>query len=254
VTFASILKYQSFPLPDILTEILEIGRRGMGCPVEIEFAVNLPLNGKGQNEFALLQIRPMAISRHDRAVDITEADMATAFCYSSMALGHGWDHSISDIIFVCPDTFNPSQTVAIAKEIGLLNARLVAANRKYLLVGPGRWGSADRWLGIPVTWSEISGVGAMVETRAEEVNADPSQGSHFFHNITSLGISYLNLVENGKDFIDWRWLETLPVAEATEHVKHVNLERPIIIKIDGKTSLAVLMKPAAPEREPDQTG
>ena len=91
----------------------------------------------------------------------------------------------------------------------------------------------------------------MVETRAEEVNADPSQGSHFFHNITSLGISYLNLVENGKDFIDWRWLETLPVAEATEHVKHVNLERPIIIKIDGKTSLAVLMKPAVPEREPD---
>jgi hypothetical protein len=254
VTFASILKYQSFPLPDILTEILEIGRRGMGCPVEIEFAVNLPFNGKDQNEFALLQIRPMAISRHDRTVDITEADRITAFCYSSMALGHGWDRSISDIIFVCPDTFNPSQTVAIAKEIGLLNARLVAANRKYLLVGPGRWGSADRWLGIPVTWSEISGVGAMVETRAEEVNADPSQGSHFFHNITSLGISYLNLVENGKDFIDWRWLETLPVAEATEHVKHVNLERPIIIKIDGKTSLAVLMKPAAPEREPDQTG
>ncbi|MGD8677102.1 MAG: PEP/pyruvate-binding domain-containing protein, partial [Desulfobacterales bacterium] len=251
VTFASILKYQSFPLPDILTEILEIGRRGMGCPVEIEFAVNLPFNGEGQNEFALLQIRPMAISRHDRTIDITEEDRATAFCYSSMALGHGWDRSISDIIFVCPDTFNPSQTVAIAKEIGFLNGRLVATNRKYLLVGPGRWGSADRWLGIPATWSEISGVGAMVETRAEDLNADPSQGSHFFHNITSLGISYLNLVENGKDFIDWRWLETLPVAEATEHVKHVNLERPITIKIDGKTSRAALMKPAPPESEAD---
>jgi hypothetical protein len=252
VTFASIQKYQSFPLPELLTEILDIGRRGMGCPVEIEFAVNLPLNGQGQNEFALLQIRPMAISRHDRRIDITEVDMATAFCFSSMALGHGWDRSISDIIFVCPDTFNPSQTIAIAKEIGLLNGRLVAANRKYLLVGPGRWGSADRWLGIPATWSEISGVGAMVETRAEGLNADPSQGSHFFHNITSLGISYLNLVENGKDFIDWRWLETLPVAEATAHVKHVNLERPITIKIDGKTSRAVLMKPAAPASETDR--
>jgi CheY-like chemotaxis protein len=251
VTFASILKYHSFPLPDILAEILEVGRKGMGCPVEIEFAVNLPFNGKDQNEFALLQIRPMAISRHDRMVDITEEDMATAFCYSSMALGHGWDRSIRDIIFVCPDTFNPSQTVAIAKEIGLLNGRLVAANRKYLLIGPGRWGSADRWLGIPATWSEISGVGAMVETRAKDLNADPSQGSHFFHNITSLGISYLNLVENGKDFIDWRWLETRPVAEATEHVKHVNLARPITIKIDGKTSRAVLLKPAAPESEPD---
>jgi hypothetical protein len=251
VTFAGILKYQSFPLPEILTEILEIGRRGMGCPVEIEFAVDLPFNAEDKKEFALLQIRPMAISRPDRAVDITEADMATAFCYSSMALGHGWDRSISDIVFVCPDTFNPSQTVAIAKEIGLLNGRLVAANRKYLLVGPGRWGSADRWLGIPATWSEISGVGAIVETRAEDLNADPSQGSHFFHNITSLGISYLNLVENGKDFIDWRWLEALPVAGATAHVKHVNLERPITIKIDGKTSQAVLMKPAAPQSEPD---
>ncbi|MGA8239318.1 MAG: PEP/pyruvate-binding domain-containing protein, partial [Desulfobacterales bacterium] len=251
VTFAGILKYQSFPLPEILTEILEIGRRGMGCPVEIEFAVDLPFNGEDKKEFALLQIRPMAISQHDHAVDITEADMATAFCYSSMALGHGWDRSISDIVFVCPDTFIPSQTVAIAKEIGLLNGRLVAANRKYLLAGPGRWGSADRWLGIPATWSEISGVGAIVETRAEDLNADPSQGSHFFHNITSLGISYLNLVENGKDFIDWRWLEALPVAGATAHVKHVNLERPITIKIDGKTSQAVLMKPTAPESEPD---
>jgi hypothetical protein len=223
----------------------------MGRPEEIEFAVNLPFNGKSQNEFALLQIRPMVISRHDRIIDITEEDMATAFCYSSMALGHGRDRSISDIVFVCPDTFDPSQTVAIAKEIGLLNGRLVAANRKYLLIGPGRWGSADRWLGIPATWSEISGVGAVVETRAEDLNADPSQGSHFFHNITSLGISYLNLVENGKDFIDWHWLETLPVTEATEHVKHVKLERPITIKLDGKTSRAVLMKPAAPESVPD---
>ena len=168
-----------------------------------------------------------------------------------MALGHGWDCRISDIIFVCPDTFNPSQTVAIAKEIGLSKWTAGRRQSKISAGRTGRWGSADRWLGIPVTWSEISGVGAMVETRAEEVNADPSQGSHFFHNITSLGISYLNLVENGKDFIDWRWLETLPVAEATEHLKHVNLERTITIKIDGKTSRAVLMKPAAPESEPD---
>ncbi len=252
VTFANILKYHSFPLPEILTEILDIGRRGMGCPVEVEFAVNLPVNGEGKNKFALLQIRPMAISRHDHAVDITAEDMATAFCHSSMALGHGWYRNISDIIYVCPDRFDPSRTVAIAKEIGRLNARLVAAHRRYLLVGPGRWGSADRWLGIPVTWSEISGVGAIIETRTEKLQADPSQGSHFFHNITSLGISYLNLVENGRDFIDWRWLETLPLAETTAHVKHLVLEHPITIKIDGKTSRAVMLKPAAPEKAPGQ--
>jgi hypothetical protein len=254
VTFAGILKYRTFPLADILTEMLDIGRKGMGCPVEIEFAVNLPFNGQDKNEFALLQIRPMTISRHDRRVDIDETDMATAFCYSSMALGHGRYRNIKDIVFVRPETFEPSRTVAIAKEIGHLNGRLVAAGRKYLLVGPGRWGSADRWLGIPVTWGDISGVGAMVETRTETLAADPSQGSHFFHNITSLGIGYLNLLDNGKDFIDWRWLGLLPVAEATAHVRHVTLDHPVTIKIDGKTSQAVLQKPVAPDPAPDATG
>ncbi|MFZ1202593.1 MAG: PEP/pyruvate-binding domain-containing protein [Desulfobacterales bacterium] len=247
VTFAAILKYQSFPLADILTEILDIGRRGMGCPVEIEFAVNLPLDRESRSEFALLQIRPMAISRPGRAIDIAAKDMTAAFCHSSMALGHGWDRSLHDIIFVRPDTFDASQTVAIAREIGHFNGQLAAASRKFLLIGPGRWGSADRWLGIPVAWNDISGVGTIVETRADELKADPSQGSHFFHNITSLGISYLNLVDNDQDFLDWRWLNSLPVARSSPHVTHVTLEQPITIKIDGKTSRAVLLKPGAPE-------
>lgn len=243
LTFAAVLKYDSFPLAEILSEILEIGRRGMGSPVEIEFCVNLPTNGQGKKEFALLQIRPMAISQKDRVVDITDEDINDAFCYSTMALGNGRFLDITDIIFVRPETFEPSRTIEIAREIGQLNRQLATENRKYLLVGPGRWGSADRWLGIPVSWGDISGVGAVVETSVEKLKADPSQGSHFFHNITSLGISYLNVLENRDNFIDWPWLETLEARTVTPHVTHAHLERPITVKIDGKTSRAVLLKP-----------
>ena len=243
VTFASVLKYHSFPLADLLIEILEIGRQGMGNPIEIEFTVNLPLNGKGKKEFALLQIRPMAVGQQDRIINITKEDISQAFCYTTMALGNGRFGDISDIIFVRPESFDPAKTVEIAREIGKLNQQIVSENRKYLLIGPGRWGSADRWLGIPVTWNDISGVGAVVETSFEKMKADPSQGSHFFHNITSLGISYLSVFENGDSFIDWRWLEELPTTTVTPFVTHTRLDRPFIIKIDGKTSRSVLLKP-----------
>ncbi len=118
---------------------------------------------------------------------------------------------------------------------------MTLSNRKYLLIGPGRWGSADRWLGIPVRWTDISEVGAIVETTIEGLKADPSQGSHFFHNIASLGISYLNTSEGGEDFIDWKWLRSLSAAKETPHLKHVVLKKPLTIKIDGKQSKAVII-------------
>jgi hypothetical protein len=229
-------------LSEILINVLDMGRKGMGCPVEIEFSVDLPAGDDRPAEFDLLQIRPMAISAQNRQVEIRREDIEQAFCFSTMALGNGKFHDISDIIFVRPDTFEPARTVEVAAEIGKFNGRLAARNRKYLLIGPGRWGSADRWLGIPVSWNEISGVGAIVETSLENLKADPSQGSHFFHNITSLGISYLNIAGTGKDFIDWSWLDSLPVAEETTYLRHVVLEKPLVLKIDGKTSRAVLMK------------
>ena len=247
LTFASILKYQTIPLAEILTEILDIGRQGMGSPVEIEFSVNLPPNGRGKKEFALLQIRPMVVGQKERVIEITDEDINRAFCYSTMALGNGRFLDITDIIFVRPETFDPARTVEIAREIGQHNRQMVAESRKYLLVGPGRWGSADRWLGIPVSWNDISGVGAIVETSVEKLKADPSQGSHFFHNITSLGISYLNVLDDRANFIDWPWLENLEAAATTPHVTHARLDRPITVKIDGKTSRAVLLKPAQPE-------
>jgi hypothetical protein len=152
LTFANVLKYHSFPLVDILCDVLEIGRKGMGCPVEIEFAVNLPPGTDQRPSFDLLQVRPMGINQDHMDVEIRDEDIAAAMCYSTNALGNGRSEEIGDVVFVNPETFDPACTVDIATEIGQINKQLVSQHRKYLLIGPGRWGSADRWLGIPVSW------------------------------------------------------------------------------------------------------
>jgi hypothetical protein len=214
----------------------------MGCPVEIEFAVNLGLGDNRRPSFDLLQIRPMGIRQLHTDVEIKKEDISAAFCYSTTALGNGRNREISDIVFINPDTFEPARTVDIATEIGRMNRQLVQQQRKFLLIGPGRWGSADRWLGIPVSWNDISGVGAMIETTVENFKADPSQGSHFFHNITSLGISYLTVSQNSSDFIDWKWLQSMPATVKTAYLNHVKLDNPLTIKIDGKNSRAVILR------------
>ena len=200
MTFAQILKYDLYPLPQILTELLTFGREGMGCEIEIEFAVNLA-SDPGQSVFHFLQMRPMVTGAEDIDVQIEEEEVADAFCFSGHCLGHGRFADSRVILLVRPERFDPSRTVDIAREIGHLNRKLEAQSRPYLLIGPGRWGSADHWLGIPVQWSDISGVRAIIEIRSEQLRADPSQGSHFFQNITSLGIPYLTVSEydNGRD-------------------------------------------------------
>jgi hypothetical protein len=240
LTFARILKYRSFPIPDILSELLEIGRKGMGGAVEIEFAVNLPFNGNKKAEFSLLQIRPMALGPKHIDIAISDQEIDQAFCYSKNAMGNGKIRDIADIVFVDINTFDPARTVEIAAEISGVNKLLKHRNRKYLLIGPGRWGSADRWLGIPVSWNDISGVGTIIETTSDKLQAEPSQGTHFFHNLTSLGIGYITLSESDKDFIDWQWLKSLPPARETAFLKHIRLDVPLTIKIDGKGSRAVL--------------
>ena len=240
LTFASVLKYRTFPLADILAAVLEAGHQGMGCPVEIEFSVNLNPGKGGKSEFALLQIRPMTARTEHLKVDIGAEEITRAFCYSGNALGNAVKTDIADILIVKPDDFDPGRTVEIARQIGRMNSQLVVEGRKYLLIGPGRWGSADRWLGIPVTWAEIRGVGAMVETTYPKLKADPSQGSHFFHNITTLGISYISISEHGEDFIDWNWLSSLPVAAETSYVAHLKLDKAFTLKVDGRNSRCVM--------------
>ena len=242
LTFASILKYRAYPLPQAIVALLEMGREGMGCPVEIEFAVDFPTEARGRARLAVLQIRPMSAREEMLEVEITREDYARAFCICHQALGNTDNRTMADLVYVRPETFDPSKTIRIARELGRINTAIMKAARKYALIGPGRWGSADHWLGIPVTWGDIGGVGAIVETVHPAINADPSQGSHFFHNITSLGINYLNVGTHSGDLIDWPYLAGLAVVQETEHVVHVRCREPFALRVDGRRRVGVLLK------------
>ncbi|MBN1276662.1 MAG: phosphoenolpyruvate synthase/pyruvate phosphate dikinase, partial [Deltaproteobacteria bacterium] len=241
LTFAQVLKYNLFPLPRLLSDLLELGQRGMGCPIEIEFSVNLSPDKNSKSDFFFLQMRPMVADEELFDVQITVRETERALCRSRQALGNGKNENISDIVYVNPDVFKTESTVIIAEEISRINSALLSEGRPYLLIGPGRWGSADRWLGIPVQWRHISGVGAIIELRTEKLKADPSQGSHFFQNITSLGIQYITVTEDSDDFLDWKWIKSLPIASETKHLRHVRLKKPLIIKIDGRRSQCVIV-------------
>ncbi len=242
LTFASVLKYNTFPLTKILEEITTIGSKWMGTSIEIEFAVNLAPKDGERPEFSLLQIRPMGRYRQNMDIKIKEQDKKDAFCFSTMSLGNGEYKDIFDIIYVDPEKFDSAKTMDIAGEINKLNAIFNKTEKKYLLIGPGRWGSSDPWLGIPVSWNDISNVGVMVETTIESIKADPSQGSHFFQNITSLGISYITVLDKGQDFIDYGWLKNQTSENETDFLRHLSFKQPVKILVNGKTSQAVIKK------------
>jgi hypothetical protein len=248
-TFAAILKHNIFPLPQLLSDILDIGRKGMGCPVEIEFAVNLGTEKIRKNEFYFLQMRPMATEVNHEDVSITKEDLKHAICFTRQALGNGKIDRISDIVYVKPATFQISETEIMADEIGKMNVILSRESRPYLLIGPGRWGSADRWLGIPVQWHHISGTGAIIELKNAQIHADPSQGSHFFQNITSIGIPYLTVDENADDMLNWDRIEKYSEIQSTRYIRHVRPDIPIIVKLQGAKSLGIIY-----ENHPPQTG
>ncbi len=239
VTFNAILKHRTFPLPGILTKLLQIGEEGMGSAVEMEFCANLG-PGPDDGEFVVLQLRPMGAREEMMRVEISEQEIDKAIIYSRQALGNAVCRDIRDVVFVKPQDFDPGKTKAVAKDISRLNAQLMSENRKYLLVGPGRWGSADPLLGIPVRWEDICGVSAMVETDHPQMQPEPSQGSHFFHNITSLGIHYITASEKTAGVIDWQWLCSQPRKTETGHVAWIELKKPILLKVDGKESRAVI--------------
>jgi hypothetical protein len=246
VTFSGVLKYNAFPLPSILKDILEIGQRGMGCPVEMEFAVNINQNSILPPTFAILQIRPLVPSHEQSLIYWDDnIDQKKVFIHSDRALGNGLIKSIKNIIYVKPETFNSTKTIEIANEIERINNELKPTKQPYILIGPGRWGTEDRFLGIPVKWNQISGVRVMVETALENFNIDPSQGTHFFHNITSRGIGYINVPFNSKiNFIDWKWLENKKPFRELKYVKHIPLSSPLIIRLDGRSGSALIEKPS----------
>jgi hypothetical protein len=224
----------------------------MGGEVEMEFAVHLDPEIE-KSIFYFLQVRPMVTGGEMADVQICDHEREIAFCYISQSLGHGNYSNIADIIYVDPGSFNGLKTREMALEIGEMNRRLLKENKPFLLIGPGRWGSADPWLGIPVQWSDISGVAAIIEVQNDKIRADPSQGTHFFQNIVSLGIPYLTLDENGeqkgytkKDFLDWDWLEEQPLEEKRNYIRHIRLDKPFVLKCDGTKSESVLFQMEKP--------
>jgi hypothetical protein len=243
VTFANILKWNAFPLADILEELLKIGERAIGCPVEIEFAGNLYEDDSKNSDFYFLQIRPMAVSQFQFEEGRTDIPKEEIFCKSEKTLGDDIIRDIQHIIFVKPEAFDFSDSKDIAHEIGIFNDRMTD-EESYMLIGPGRWGSADPWLGIPVEWDQISNARVIVEYSMPGSNIEPSFGGHFFQNITSLRIGYLTVNESrNSGFIDWDWLDSQEVVHETAHLKWVKLEEPVTIQLDSKHGTGVCIKP-----------
>lgn len=244
VTFAPILKHKLFPLPEILEMLLEMGDWAMGTPVEIEFAVNLSLPEDRPKEFAFLQMRPLALRYEFDVLDIDETDRCDLICRSDNVLGNGVITDIFDVVIVNIDRFNRLRSRDVAAEVNIFNSKLVAANRPYILVGVGRWGSLDPFLGIPVKWEHIAGARVIVETGFKDISIAPSQGSHFFHNLTSFSVGYFTIGANSNhNFIDWEWLLTRPAQEEFHFTKHLHFDKPITVKMNGRQNQGVILKP-----------
>ena len=244
LTFAAVLKFNLFPLAGILERLLALGQEGMGCPVEMEFCVDLPSKQDRKPRLAVLQIRPMGAKEELTPVQITSDDIAAAMCTSHQALGNTVNSHMCDVVYVKHHAFDPAKSREVAHQISKINKSLTAGGRKFILIGPGRWGSADPWLGIPVGWDDICGVGAIVETIHPLVQVEPSHGSHFFHNITTLGINYLNVGHHPSDHLDRQWIEALPVETDTGYILHFTARQPLIMKVDGRRSQGVILKKA----------
>jgi hypothetical protein len=242
INFAPILQMDQIPLNDLVKVLLTIAQESLNSPVEVEFAVTLdPVYGVPAR-FGFLQIRPMVVSREAVEIQSQEMNGLDVLLASENVLGNGRIDTITDIVFVKPENFDSKFTLKISAEIEQVNAQLRDAHRSYLLIGFGRWGSADPWLGIPISWGQIAGAKVIVEATLPEMNVDLSQGSHFFHNLTSFQISYFSVKHSGPYKIDWKWLNEQSVVREFDFIKHVHLINPLKIKVDGRSGRGVIKK------------
>ena len=251
LSFVNVLQHDVFPLADTLDQILHVGQEEMGRPIEIEFAVNIdPMKteqsrgGSPTATFYLLQIRPIVDNKEVMEEDLTLVEQKDTILSSTSVLGHGIVTDVQDIIYVKTGAFNSANNQLIAYDIEKMNRGFTAEEKNYVLVGPGRWGSSDSWLGIPVKWPHISNARVIVECGLENYRVDPSQGTHFFQNLTSFGVGYFTINPfKGDGWFDEEYLNSLPAVEETEYLRHVHFDKPIVIKMDGKKSLGVVLKP-----------
>ncbi len=249
VTFAPVLKMGLFPLAHVTRRLMEIGESCMGSAVEIEFAVNLPPPGAGGSpEFGFLQMRPLVLTQELETLNLEVGDPAELLCESDQVLGSGRVDDIYDIVVVPPVDFERGRSRLAAEEIARLNARLLDEGRPYALIGPGRWGSTDRWLGIPVSWDEIAGVRVIVEVGFEDMVVTPSQGTHFFQNLASFRVGYFTVPgahasPSSVASVDWDWLAAQPALVEGEMARLIRLEAPLEVRMNGVQKRGVILKP-----------
>jgi CheY-like chemotaxis protein len=245
VTFAPMLKHGVFPLPKILELLVRAGEEALGNPVEIEFAVRLP-RGEETAEFGFLQIRPLTLARDHQDLSIGDVDSSQLICKCTKVLGNGRIENLHDIVVVDSQRFERSRSQEVARAVAHFNATLSAENRPYLLIGVGRWGSNDPWLGIPVEWDEISGARAIIEAGFHDFRVTPSQGSHFFQNLTAFQVGYFTVnPDAGEGSVDWQWLAEQSAVEEQGCVRHLQFAAPLRIIMNSRTSQGVIFKPEA---------
>lgn len=245
VSFAPVLKYNLIPLADILNDILHINKNAFGSDVEIEFAVDIPSDKSKKAKFYLLQVRPLLVGKESEEVKIDKYTEEDLICESRHTIGNGIYQDIYDIIYVDRNSFEITKTKIIASEIDILNKQLHKEKRKCIIIGFGRMGTSDPSLGIPLTWSQMSQAKVVVEADIETLAVEPSLGSHFHHNLTSLKMGYLHIgakYGNG-EYVDWEWLDRAPAYSHTEHVKLIRSDKPIQVKIDGRNRVGVIVRP-----------
>jgi hypothetical protein len=246
ITFSNILQYKTFPLADILSTLLEIGQQEMNNPIEIEFAANLETPAGTPKIFNFLQIRPIVHTEEAHNINLDHIRHEDTIIYSESALGNGLFKGISDLVYVKPESFNAANNKNVAIEIEKINSLFVKQGKGYVLIGPGRWGSTDPWLGIPVKWPQISAARIIIESGLKNYRIDPSQGTHFFQNLTSFRVGYFTInpyINEG--FYDVDFLNQMDVVYQDDLIRHVRFKNPLEIMIDGKKHRGVILKPVA---------
>jgi len=240
INFANILKYDYIPLAKTIEMVLDIVKEAMGSPIEIEFAIDLSKDKDGKASFYLLQIKPLIGNVDDYNVKLEEVDRNKLLLLSEMSMGNGLVDDVVDVIYISPDQFHKDMTLDIASVISSVNEKMRYQNKNYILIGPGRWGTRDRWIGIPVKWNDISSAKLIVETSFEDYPLEASSGSHFFHNVTSMNIGYCSIHHHSEtSFVDYDLLRKQDLVAEYGAVKHIRFKKPLTIKMDGKKRLAI---------------
>lgn len=244
VSFAPVLKQEVFPLAQILEQLSHVGEDALGQPVEIEFAVSLPHVKRESAEFGFLQIRPLILSHEGEELRMDDVNPEDLICRSAMVLGNGRVQNLYDVVVVDFHRFERGRSQEVAEAVADFNSKLALENRPYLLIGVGRLGSNDPWLGIPVEWDEISGARVIVEAGFRDLRVTPSQGSHFFQNLMAFQVGYFTVnPDAGEGSVDWAWLTAQPAAEECGCVRHLRFGDPLLVVMNGKAREGMIFKP-----------